>query len=316
MPTLIDSENFNDDDKNSFHGYYQEDYQSLKQDEPLESDLSKIDSKNGNYICKDRSRINAKDGTYICNGANTVDLESDSKEFDELPPKKSIKSTIFEKASQSVSKKNPKRKPKTYLFDKSSQPLKKQKKNDDLEKLLSSPKTVRGEDGTYHLDLANINLLNRYGAITNDKLSKYTEIEDNIAKRIQDGQSIYRELLKFRDDFTKRKKTVSLDQYADLIERYQNKHFPDICEQNKGVISEDQNPFPNGFNIEEVSQDTLDFITDTIASLIEQDQTKLTHLSRDLKSLMESYYLVSMMAADRAGKRSEIDTMTQNMGKA
>ena len=151
--------------------------------------------------------------------------------------------------------------------------------------------------------------------IDNYTQGKLEEIatEDLLIKiRLRDTQTLMKELSNHREDF-QNKETISLDQYMEHIKKFQQQHFPAICNQNRSIITEDQNPFPEqGIDYEKVTKNQLHNMLDNLHILVEQETNALTYLSINLKETTEKHALISYSIMQYIGKKTEEEQMVQN----
>jgi hypothetical protein len=170
------------------------------------------------------------------------------------------------------------------------------------------------EDEALNINLAleNVRLLEAYNKETNRALVRYTVEQKQIEKRLQDAHALNSELLKIKEDL-KRGDTTSLDQYEELIEAFQEKHWPAMKKTHKGVITEDQNPFPVGFDIEGSTREAVDNAIDKLGALVKLEETALTDLSRKFQMLIERDAIVSnaMTNPTDGGTKKIVDNMSR-----
>lgn len=166
-------------------------------------------------------------------------------------------------------------------------------------------------DGTINMQWMNAQIQMMCDEHFSDQLEKLTQEEQEIEKRMIDIRTLLKEFDTLKDT-AEQKGSVSLDSYRDIIERFQNEHFPNICEENKSLITENLNPFPEGFPIDNVNKDQLAHCIDNLYMLAEQEQNALTRTSRHLQQKTENHYQTSLMTAHGSSRKGMAERAVEN----
>jgi hypothetical protein len=160
--------------------------------------------------------------------------------------------------------------------------------------------------------LISCNIQTAVDEYTQEELENISVEELAIKVRLRDIQFLMKEFSGSKEQF-EHSKTISLDQYREYIKNFQENHFPAICNENKSVVTGDQNPFPeHGLNYEKVTKKQLDSILDKLDVLVEQETNALTYLSIKLKEVTENHFRVSFINMQNVGKKTEDEVMVQN----
>lgn len=188
---------------------------------------------------------------------------------------------------------------------------KRPKKRRSIAQNKPSPNEQYHTDLTYNPKFLTYYIQNKYDQHVAEELKKISKKELEIELCIRDASYLSKEFMAIRDSM-KNSKTVNLDEYKEEIEKFNRKHFSRIQEDNKSIVTDDQNPFHGNLDLQNISKKDIEQIIDKLDEVITKERNALSHLTFKLRRVTEAHTQISYLNAQAAAKTKEDDVMVRN----